>query len=651
MSKKILISALLFFGIVSSSYALNNSALLTSFKAPITEKSNQERKGDSFYFVFYFEKAIKAYTEVKSNLLTLDGKRRLAESYQNMGQNIESEAIYAELIQTNSELLPEDYLNYAMILKTNGKQNESNLWMEKFATLKPADLRAKSYLSNKGNLTQMLKNDGSSKVLNMNINSPSADFAPTYYKNNIVFTSSRKTNKIFQKKYNWNRQSFCNVYVSEKDGIQLKNAQSFTKSINSKMHDGPVSFSNGGNFMAFTKNHYKDKSKDRIVELQIFFSDFSNGKWSTPEAFIFNNEAFSVGQPCLSSNGKSMYFTSNMPGGFGGSDLYLTNKDAQGVWGKPINLGNEVNTEGDEMFPFFEEQSKTLYFSSNGHYGLGGFDIFSNTLNSTKTLHLGSPVNTINDDFALIVDSTTTKGYFSSNRVGGNGDDDIYSLEMTKKQIQIEIKGVAKDINNQALPFTFITLKDSEGNIVDSLKTEDLGLFSFILKKDMAYEIIGNKVNYIEGNELTNTFGNDTLILLDVILLQEEIKVNDDLAKVIDLDPIYFDFAAYAIRPDAAIQLDKIVKIMNQYPSMEIELGSHTDCRGENVYNGFLSDYRATTSVNYIKSRITNPSRISGKGFGETKLLNDCPCGVKSNCSQEEHQLNRRTEFIVRKPK
>ncbi len=652
--KKILISAIVFIGIGSNVYSQNTSTLLTSHKTikiVSEEKSAKELKGDKFYFTYYFEKAIKYYSEANAaNTLTTEGKRKLAESYQNMGQNSDAETIYSALVNSNSEVLPEDYYAYAMILKSNSKMDESTIWMEKFAFLKPDDLRSRSFILNRNNLSQMQENTGGSKVTNMNINSSSADFATSYYKNQVVFTSSRRTNKIFQKKYNWNRQSYCNMYVSEIDGTQLKNAEGFDKKINSKMHDGPASFSNDGTFMAFTKNHYKDRSTDKIVELQIYFSTFTDGKWSKAVPFTFNNQLYSVGHPSLSADGKTMYFTCDMPGGFGGSDIYKTVKDNAGTWQKPENLGNKINTESDEMFPFIEEKNGFLFFASNGHFGLGGFDVFYNELNGTETVNMGIPVNSTQDDFALILNDKMNKGYFSSNRLGGIGDDDIYSVDLIKAlKINIRIEGIAKDINENHLPFTFITLKDSDGNTLDTLTTQEAGFYSFKAIKDKNYVIVGNKATYLEGTSVANTFSEDTLVRSDVILLQKEIVVNEDLAKAIYLNSIYFDFAQYAIRPDAALELDKIVKIMNQYPKLEVSLGSHTDCRGTETYNGYLSDYRATTSINYIKARISNPERISGKGYGETKLLNGCSCEgeVKSSCSKEEHQLNRRTEFIV----
>jgi outer membrane protein OmpA-like peptidoglycan-associated protein len=228
------------------------------------------------------------------------------------------------------------------------------------------------------------------------------------------------------------------MYVADVDSNQLKNAQVFDKKLNGRLHDGPACFSNDGNFMAFTRNNYHVKTMDRVVELQIWFSSFKDGKWSKPTPFVHNNTAYSVGQPCLTSDGNTMYFASDMPGGFGGVDIYKTTKDSTGVWQKPINLGDKINTEGDEMFPFLEDKNGTFFFSSNGRFGLGGLDIFISTLNGSEfsqPYNAGFPLNTQYDDFAAIVDDKINKGYFSTNRSGGSGGDDIYSLEVLEPKI------------------------------------------------------------------------------------------------------------------------------------------------------------------------------------------------------------------------
>ncbi|HEY5592245.1 MAG TPA: hypothetical protein VIK55_14665 [Paludibacter sp.] len=405
--------------------------IVTCFNVTAQEKSNKEIKGDKSSFNYSFDKAIKSYTRDKH--LSVEGQRMLAESYHKVDSNELSEKVYFTMINADKEIVPEDYYNYAMVLKMNGKYDESNKWMDKFVVLKPEDLRVKDYVANSSKLAKLQKDNGEFQIKHQSINTDALDFGTSYYKNKVVFASTRTHFKFLVRKYNWTKEPFWNMYIAEVDKGQLENPEIFNKGLNGNLHDGPACFSNDGNFMAFTRNNYHDKSKDRVVELQIWFSNFKDGKWSKPIPFVHNNTAYSVGHPCLTSDGKTMYFTSDMPGGYGGTDIYKTTKDGTGEWGIPVNLGDKINTEGDEMFPFLEDKSGTFFFSSNGRFGLGGLDIFISTMNGSEfsqPYNAGSPLNTQYDDFAAIVDGKMDKGYFSTNRIGGSGGDDIYSLKI-----------------------------------------------------------------------------------------------------------------------------------------------------------------------------------------------------------------------------
>jgi outer membrane protein OmpA-like peptidoglycan-associated protein len=605
------------------------------------EKSSQELKGDKYAFSYSYNKAIDSYKQ--ADKLTLDGQRKLAQSYCKMNNTAEAEIVYAKLVSEPQGVLPEDYYNYAMVLKANGKYEEAGICMDKFVNLAPNDLRGKDYLAHKSELPILLKDNGKYKLTHLNINTNAEDFGTCYYKNSIVFSSTRSKSKLFKKKYNLNGKPFLNMYVSEVDGSELKEPTIFDKKLDGKMHDGPASFNKEGTFIAFTRNHYHDKSKDKVIELQIYLSTYKDGSWSKAEPFVFNNNDYSVGHPCLSADGNTMYFVSNMPGGFGGTDIYKTSKNEKGEWLKPENLGNTINTEGDEMFPFLASGDKTFYFSSNGRFGLGGQDIFMSTINGSnyeKTYNAGAPLNTKFDDFAVIEDTKTHKGYFSSNRSGGSGDDDIYTVEFLQTpEVKKILKGIAKDKNDK------------------QLSTGSLGTYSFSIDSNKNFNLIGTKKNYTDGKNVASSFTKDLIIFSDVVLLTKEevidqkVEVETDLGKIAELSPIYFDLDKYSIRSDAEIELHKIIKIMNKYPSMVVELSAHTDCRETYAYNQILSDKRANSTVNYIRKYIIKPERITGKGYGKTKLLNGCSCDglVLSTCSEEEHQKNRRTEFIIKK--
>lgn len=626
------------------------------------EKSRHELKGDKLAFKYCFDKAITSYNRAKQ--LTPDGQHHLADAYYQLNKDSAAEIAYAKVISANNNIVPEDYLNYANVLKANGKYNEAFVNMDKFAGLKPTDLRAKDYMAHKADLPVLLQDDGKYKLVNLMLNTSDQDFGASYFKTSIVFASTRAKVKMIKRTSNWNGKPFLDMYIAEISNNELKDPKIFDKGLNRKLHDGPASFNKEGNYVAFTRNNYRDKSKDKVVELQIYFSTCVNEKWSKPVPFIFNNELYSTGHPCLTADGNTMYFTSDMPGGFGGADIYKTTKITNGEWQKPENLGNKVNTEGDETFSFIEEVSGKLFFVSDGRFGLGGTDIFIANLNGNtfeNSVNAGTPLNTRYDDFAAIADGKTNKGYFSSNRTGGIGDDDLYSVDFLKGiTTDKKLKGIAKDAKGDEVPNAFITLQDDKGKVIDTVTTANNAAYSFTVSTNKKFKLIGKKEGYTDGENQANTMSEDLVVVSDVVLLKKEIIAKSktiepkiiegaDLGKIVEFKAIYFDLDKFMIRSDAEVELNMIIKIMNEYPTMVIELGSHTDCRETKAYNQILSDKRAKASVDYIRKSITKPSRITGKGYGESKLINNCACEGKvvSTCTEEDHQKNRRTEFIV----
>jgi outer membrane protein OmpA-like peptidoglycan-associated protein len=626
------------------------------------EKSSNEIKGDKYAFKYSYTEAIDAYNSAKP--LTVDGQRRLAESYHKMNQNTQSEIVYSKLINAATGVLPEDYYSYAMVLKANGKTEESNKAMDKFNELKPDDLRGIDYMTNKGEWSKWTTDSSKYKIVHLDVNTDAEDFGTCFYQDKIVFSSSRQGPKFIKRVDNWTGKPFLDIYVSEIDHAQLKKPSSFDKGLNTKMHDGPSSFNKEGTYMAFTSDNYDVTKKDKIVQLEIYFSNFKNGQWQKAEPFVLNNKEYSVGHPSLTADGNTMYFSCNMPGGFGGADIYKITKDGTGNWGKAENLGNKINTEGDELFPFYEEKKEKLFFASNGRFGLGGLDIFICEMNNSqivKVYNAGAPLNSSADDFAAIANDSTATGYFSSNRGSVEGDDDIYSVDFLKLEILKKINGFAKNKEGSSIPKTFITLSDDKDILIDTLTTKDDGSYSFSVASDKNFKLNGKKETYTDGNNTASTFGKELFVNADLelakieepkkeeVVIAEKIKPGADLGKILKLDPIYFDYKKFNIRPDAEKELKKIIKIMNEYPEMTVELSAFTDCRASKAFNQKLSEKRADESAWYIKKRITKPERIYGRGYGETRPVNRCTCEgtVVSDCSENEQQQNRRTEFII----
>lgn len=623
--------------------------LLTFFVSisVFAQSSKDEKSGNTYFKAFNYRKAIESYESADS--LSADGKRNLANSYRFVNDNEKALKIYEQLAKSENANTGDLFL-YAQTLKMLSQYEESNVWMKKYYEKNNTDSRAIEHIAFPNYATDLKSDEARYKIITLNINSEQEDFSPSFYKNQIIFASSRESLKAVDRKWNGTMLPFIDMYMADTtEGNQLSNPQLFPTEFNEKYHDGPAGFSNNGKLMVFTRNNYKAESVNGTKKLKMFYSVFNGKKWSEPVSFPFNSDEYSVGHPSISADGKTIYFASDMPGGKGGVDIYKINLKSDSTWSAPKNLGDTINTEGNEMFPFYHKNG-VLYFASNGHVGLGGLDIFTCNLNKAhKVLNIGFPINDHFDDFALILNATQTGGFFSSNREGGKGFDDIYGIQVLKPLvIKKRIEGITKNKkDSKIIPLAMVYLFNDKMVAVDSAKSDSLGAFVFIVDPDLDFNLTATKEKHLPGKNTASTKTKDEVVKADLIL--EELSVGLDLAKVLKINPIYFDYDKFFIRPDAAIELDKIVAVMNEYPTMEIELGSHTDCRGSKKYNFNLSDKRAKASAEYIRARIMNPARIYGKGYGESKLVNTCACEkpVKSTCSEDEHQQNRRTEFVI----
>ena len=719
--------------------------ILSLFNTTLQAQKLKHKRAAELYETYSYKESIKRYEEITDK--STDIKRKLAQSYYNIGNFKKAEKYYAEVCSA-ADKKAEDLYSYAAVLAINKEYEESVKWMKEYNKLVKNDSRSKRWLENSSFYKDLQKDKGIFKIENLNINTNQEDFGTAYYKDKIVFASTREGIEIIRRKWNWNDLPFLNLFIATPDtNLHFKDFKLFYKKVNKKFHEGPASFSKDGNFMAFTRNNYHEKSSDGVIKLEIYTSEYKNGKWQKPVPLHFNSKEYSVGHPSLTPDGKTMYLASDMPGGIGGVDIYVIHRKDDGSWTDPENLGKTINTEGNEMFPFIHPEGFLIY-SSNGLPGLGGLDVFVALKDGNKFKNpenLGVPINSNYDDFALILDDQQESGYFSSNRVGGKGDDDIYLFRLLRPLNKKLIEGVAKDQNGNILSGVEVNLYDENGNVIATVVTGADGKYQFEAEPNKFYSLDGTKPEYKKGTNTADTHTDDYIIEANLVLeispkfslyciikdeqtmqpldsvkismvdkiknkteiiytpktgdfyrklndrqlndslsyeltlekkgyltkkfvynqklykegqynmheemnfLMQKIEKGVDLGKIININPIYFDLNKSDIRPDAAIELDKIVKVMNDNPTMVIELGSHTDCRGSKEYNRKLSDRRAKSSAAYIKARITNPERIYGKGYGESQLVNKCECegSRKVPCTEKEHQQNRRTEFKI----
>jgi len=624
----------------------------------------QERKlekADKKYDSYAFINAIEIYEEVaEEGYKSKELFEKLGNSYYYHADLANAAKWYDELFKLDEEIAPEYYFRYSQALKSEKRYAESDQRMQEFNKLTGNDIRGTKFINTRNYLDQIAEQSGRFRITNLGINSPYSDFAPSFYlENNLVFSSARDTGVTKRYKHKWNARPFLDLYGAEvAENGSLANVDKFSGKLNTRYHESTTVFTKDGNTMYFTRNnYYKGKyKKDRkgINKLKIFRATREGNRWVDIIELPFNSDLYSVAHPALSVDEKKLYFASDMPGTLGQSDLFVVDINEDGTYGEPKNLGAGINTESRENFPFISKDNE-LYFSSDGHIGLGGLDIFVMRLDDEEQViyNIGEPVNSPVDDFSFIINTKTGKGYFASNRDGGQGDDDIYSFLETKPiqwTCEQEIVGVVKDSKtNEILTGAQVLLFDKDNQELENTYSDEQGKFRFktILECNEVYFVRASKKDYNSAEVLLPKQEEAGLRSTVLLLEKEEVpfEVGDDLAKILNIPIIYFDFDKSNIRPDAAAELEKVVAVMKKYPTLKIDVRSHTDSRGGDNYNKRLSQRRNVSTRAYIVSRGIDESRLTGQGYGETRHVNKCSNGVK--CSEEEHQLNRRSEFIV----
>ena len=585
---------------------------------------------------------------------------KLGDGYYFNSELEKAEKWYGELFEFYDEVAPEYYYRYAQSLKSVGNYAKADEMLELFSAKSSEDLRAKLFEGNKNYLETIKKNSGRYEIKNLEINSSHSDYGPAFFSDKLVFASSRDSLGYLKHVDRWTNQPFTVLYSVPltKKGV-LGQPEKFSAKVETRLHESTPTFTKNGRTMYFTRNNYNNgkvqtDSQGRIL-LKIFKATYEGGRWTGITELPFNSNDYSVAHPALSSDETMLYFASNMPGSYGESDIYRVAIDKNGTFGKPENLGRGINTEGKETFPFVS--GDRLYFASEGHQGLGGLDVFVSRQEQDGTFkrayNVGEPVNSTTDDFAFIINPTTKKGFFTSNRKGGKGLDDIYSILETRELEFDCVQNLSGIVTDQKTGEIFsdskVSLFDANYNLVGTMTTDSTGKYAFNVECGKSYYVRAEKEEYTtqEVNVVIKNESGETKQPLAQAkqVAKVPLKVGTDLAKEFNIEQIYFDLAKYNIRPDAAIQLEKIISFMKEYPTAKIDVRSHTDCRATHKYNEKLSDNRAKSIREYlIKSGIA-ADRLTGRGYGETQLVNRCADGVE--CTEEEHQQNRRSEFII----
>ena len=614
--------------------------------AILTAQSNETKRADKHFNKYEFVEAATDYLK-----LVTDGKAdtyvysQLAESYFNVFNTVEAEKWYAVALETSSE--PEMVYNYSQMLKANGKYEESNTQLDLFASMRPADHRATAFRENPNYLPKILEKGKRFNVQNLAINSEVSDFGGTLKNGKLYITSARNSNR---KTYGWNEEPFLDIYTAYvNDDGEFQTPSIIEQNINTKYHEGTVSFSPDGNTMYFSRESFYEKvyerdsiTKYKISVLNLYKSINQEGQWSEAEALSLNGDSYSVKNPSVSADGKTLYFASDKTGGYGNFDIYSAPIDENGSVGDATNLGQKLNTEGQEMFPFISANN-TLYFSSNGHLGLGGLDVFFAKIVDGKVgpiRNIGIPVNGNADDFAFSINEETEEGFVSSNREGGVGSDDIYSIKKIQPICDVLVSVTVKDRKTGLiLVGAAVSIQDADGNIFGTKTSNTEGVVEYIIECNIDTKLVGSKIDYESGFTLVAGTSEEE-VSADLLLTPIDEII---LANKVILNPIYFDFDKSNINAQAAFELDKLVQLMNKYKSIVLSAESHTDSRGSASYNLSLSERRAMTTAQYVISKGIDASRITGEGKGETMPSVDCG----GRCTEEEHQLNRRSEFLI----
>lgn len=687
---------------------------------------------------------------------------RIADSYDKIG-NTQKAAEWYRFIQRTSQLTKDQQMRLALLERQLENYKESDQLLASYEQKYGGDDLVANVLKSSSSLDALQKDKGVFTIQQQDVNTENSEIGASFYSDDqLLLASSKRRSVVVKRIHSWTGNYFYDLYIApiDADG-KIGKMKLIHSKVKSKFHDGPAVYNEQTGYMYFTRNNYisgkKGMDSENVIRLKIYRAQLEDGKFKNVEELSFNNDEFSTAHPSLSKDGKRLYFSSDRPGGLGGMDLYYVDLDDAGKpVGEPINMGSKINTTQNELFPFYNGEENILFFSSEGHFGLGGLDVFVAKLSKSGTVksieNLGVPINSSVDDFSFINNEEQSKGYFSSNRQSGKGSDDIYGF-IQKSVIKngILLTGNTKDLlTDNELGNTTIYLADQSGTILDSTSSDDQGAFELDLGDlQTDFQLLGTKDGYIKtsksisfnaeqseykedlslmpvldyhfaglitdkasnaplqgvkvtitdnkkNNELfsvENTVSegtfrtgnlpysyNDgidydfklekdgyitkTVSISELLKLKEEINVNEylvvkmdeieigktDLGDVVSLNPIYFDLNSSYIRSDAALELDKIVKVMKENPRIVIELGSHTDSRASDHYNMWLSDRRAKSSANYIISRGISKDRITGKGYGESRLkVSDAQIEKASTTEEKEalHQMNRRTEFVI----
>jgi len=589
---------------------------------------------------------------------------KLGNAYYFNARYSEAQKYYQKLFSDYdlSKISTEYFYRYAHTLQNVGNEAEAKKYYDIFVKRSGNEAQISKIRKNEVNLQKQIKeNSGrTGEIANLAINTPYADYGAFVHNGTFYYTSAKDTGNLAVKHHTWTGNAFTNLYTATVDNVAKESKTSRIKGkLKSKLNEASAVVTKDGSTMYFTRNNIvKGKRRydgNKNTKLKIFRAELVNNEWINITELPFNSDQFNTTHPALSNDESILYFSSDRPGGFGEGDLWkVTINDKN--YGTPENLGEGINTEARETFPFVTLNNE-LYFSSNGRVGLGGLDVFVAKIKAEGKFgavqNVGAPINSEYDDFAYYIDTNSQQGFFSSNRAGGKGDDDIYSFTELRSLVldcnqMLHVK-VRDSKTGDLITDAQVTLADEFYNVNGTSTKYAAPTYNFNHGYECGdmYHIKAEKEGYITKEMKVNLPNESGITEAEIVLEPTKIplKPGDDLFKALNLNPIYFDLDKYNIRPDAALELAKVYAVLEEYPTMKIDIRSHTDSRQTHRYNETLSANRAKSTGEWLIANGINRNRLTWKGYGETQLVNGCADGV--NCSETEHQMNRRSEFII----
>ena len=624
-----------------------NKSLLTLITILISfftmnAQNNDTKKGDKHFDRLEYVKAIDDYEKLvekeKANTYVY---RRLAQSYFNVYKTKKAERFYELVVKDEENAKPNDFLQYAKTLQANGKYDAFQKAMKKFADLKPNDQRAQLFSKNPNYIDDLKEKDPKFESSKLSVNSTYSDFGAYEKGGKLYFVSARNESR---RDYGWNDQPTLDIYLAQNIAGTFKNPDLVEGDVNTKFNEGTVAISNDNKTMFFTRNAYEDgdyqKNEEGVSQLKIYQAKFVNDEWQDIKPLPFTSKDYATANPSLGPDNNYLYFSSNMPGGFGNSDIYRVKINDDSSFGEPENLGEKINTEGRENFPFVDNEGR-LFFSSDGHLGFGGLDVFYIKLQNKdqeNPKNAAQPVNSSADDFSFTYIANKKTGYVASNRGENPSNDNIYQLDLIEPLDETMLDILVTDVEtNSPIEKAEVAIYDNQQNMIKKSSTQEDGHTQHKVISEMKYDIQVNAIDYESNSKNISAKGESMNI---TIPLEPVVEVIDTIT--ID-NKIFFAFDKAKIKEEAAFELDKIVKILDENPELSIKITSHTDKRGPESYNMRLSQRRAENTLKYFIEAGIDETRLKSEGKGESELK--VKCG--SNCTNEDHLKNRRSEFTV----